>query len=322
MAAPDLFDRLTALADPTRSRLLFVLDRHELTVGELCSALQLPQSTVSRHLKHLGDLGWVASRAESTSRLYRVVSQLDPGARKLWHVVRDQLAAGLSAKRDAERVEAILAKRRSASEEFFSSSAGQWDALRTELFGKRADLLALPALLDSEWTVADLGCGTGGLTEVIAPFVSRVIGVDASRSMLTVARRRLASQDNVEFHQSDLASLPLDAGSVDIAVLFLVLHHVTEPVRVLSEAARVLAPHGRLLIADMLPHDRAEYRERMGHVWQGFGEDQLAQWMQEAGFGSIAYRPLPIDPAATGPALFAASARAEKRKATPVRKSA
>jgi ArsR family transcriptional regulator len=92
-------------------------------------------------------------------------------------------------------------------------------------------------------------------------------------------------------------------------VLFLVLHHVTEPVRVLREAARALSSYGRLLIVDMLPHERAEYRERMGHVWQGFSEDQLSQWMQEAGFGPVEYRPLPIDPAATGPALFAASAR-------------
>src|SRR5256885_9271666 len=144
MPAPSLFDRLAALADSTRSRLLYVLDTHELTVGELCSALQLPQSTVSRHLKHLGDFGWVSSRAESTSRLYRIASPLDAGARKLWHVVRDQLASGLGAKRDAERVDAILAKRRFTSEEFFSSTAGQWDSLRTELFGKRADLLALP----------------------------------------------------------------------------------------------------------------------------------------------------------------------------------
>lgn len=309
MPATDLFDRLSSLADPTRSRLLFVLDRHELTVGELCAALQLPQSTVSRHLKQLGDFGWLSSRAEGTSRWYRIVARLDAEPRKLWHVVRDELAVGATAKRDNERAEAILARRRSVSEAFFSTAAGQWDALRTELFGRRADLLALPGLLDPSWTVGDLGCGTGQLTEALAPFVSRVIAIDSARAMLAVAKRRLALHRNVTLQQGELESLPIESGTLDVAVLFLVLHHVAEPLRVLTEAARVLKSDGRLLVVDMLPHERNEYRERMGHVWQGFDEDQLSQWMQDAGFGATHYRPLPIDPEATGPALFAASAR-------------
>jgi ArsR family transcriptional regulator len=287
-----------------------VLDKHELTVGELCAALQLPQSTVSRHLRQLGDSRWVASRAEGTSRLYRIAAPLDPAARKLWHVVRDQLASGTTAARDLERVEAVLARRRAASEAFFSTAAGQWDALRGELFGRRADLAALPGLLDPAWVVGDLGCGTGQLTEMIAPFVARVVAVDSSRGMLAVARRRVAEATNVEFQQSELEVLPIDAGSLDVAVLFLVLHHVAAPPRVLAEAARALKPGGRLLVVDMLPHERAEYRERMGHLWQGFSEAQLAGWMTEAGFGALRYHSLPIDPSASGPALFAASAQA------------
>jgi len=309
MPRTDVFDRLASLADPTRSRLLFVLDRHELTVGELCAALQLPQSTVSRHLKQLGDHSWLNSRAEGTSRLYRMVSQLDAPARKLWNVVRDQLSSGTTATRDAERAEAILADRRAASEEFFSSAAGQWDSIRAELFGKRADLFALSGLLDPTWTVGDLGCGTGQLTDLIAPNVGHVIGVDSSRGMLAVARRRVAKNKNVELHQGDLEALPIEAGSLDVAVLFLVLHYVAEPQRVFTEAARVLKNGGRLLVVDMLPHERSEYRERMGHVWQGFTRDQLTEWMGEAGLGAVDYRPLPIDQNATGPALFAATGR-------------
>jgi ubiquinone/menaquinone biosynthesis C-methylase UbiE/DNA-binding transcriptional ArsR family regulator len=308
MPRASLFDRLASLADPTRSRLLFVLDRHELTVGELCAALQLPQSTVSRHLKQLGDFGLVASRAEGTSNLYRIETPLDAAAKKLWHVVRDQLSDGTAARRDLERVDAILAKRRSASEAFFSTAAGQWDALRAELFGHRADLLALPALLNPEWVVGDLGCGTGQLTEVLAPFATKIVAVDSARGMLAVARKRLAGQANVEFHQGALESLPIGDGALDVAILFLVLHYVAEPARVLSEAARALKGGGRLLVVDMLPHERSEYRERMGHVWQGFGEEQLAEWMTLGGFGPVRYRALPIDPQATGPALFAASA--------------
>jgi ArsR family transcriptional regulator len=308
MPRATVFDRLTSLSDPTRSRLLLVLDRHELTVSELCAVVQLPQSTVSRHLKQLGDFGWVSSRAEGTSRLYRSAASLDPAARKLWHVVREQVSAGTTARRDLERVDAVLARRRAASEAFFSTAAGQWDALRTELFGRRADLAALPGLLDPAWVVGDLGCGTGQLTEMIAPFVSRVIAVDSSRGMLAVARRRLGGAANVAFHQGELESLPVDAGTLDVAVLFLVLHYVAEPPRVLAEAARALTPGGRLLIVDMLPHERSEYRERMGHLWQGFSESQLGGWMSESGFASLHYHPLPIDPEASGPALFAASA--------------
>lgn len=309
MPRTDVFDRLTSLADPIRSRLLVVLDRHELTVGELCAALQLPQSTVSRHLRQLGDAGWVSARAEGTSRLYRMLAQLDPGARKLWHVVREQVGAGTTAARDRERVTAVLARRRAASEEFFSTSAGQWDALRAQLFGTRADLAALPALLDPSLTVGDLGCGTGQFTALLAPFVARVVAVDSSRGMLAVARRRLADAANVEFHQGELEALPVDAESLDVAVLSLVLHYVAEPIRVLTEAARALRPGGRLLVVDMRPHERGDLRDRMGHVWQGFDEDQLAEWFRAAGFGPVQYRPLHVDPAATGPALFAASAR-------------
>ena len=314
MPRADLFDRLSSLADPTRSRLLFVVDRHEMTVGELCSALQLPQSTVSRHLKQLGDLGWVASRADGTSRLYRMVTELEPDARKLWNVVRDQLASGNASKRDAERVEAILAQRRSASEAFFSSAAGQWDSLRDELFGRRAHLAALPALLDPTWTIGDLGCGTGQLSSLVAPHVARVTAVDSARGMLAATRKRVASFGNVDVRQGTLESLPIESSSLDVAILFLVLHYVAEPSRALAEAARVLKPEGRLLVVDMLPHDRSEYRDRMGHVWQGFGESQLGELLAGAGLGAVKYHPLPVDPQATGPALFVASARANVRE--------
>src|ERR1700712_3082176 len=136
--ARPLFDRLSALADPTRSRLLLLLDRHELTVGELCSVLQLPQSTVSRHLKTLGDEGWVVSRAEGTSRQYRMTSPLDASARRLWQLVREQTAESALAHHDGERLRATLAERKLKSQEFFSGVASQWDALRAELFGRRA----------------------------------------------------------------------------------------------------------------------------------------------------------------------------------------
>ena len=181
------------MADATRNRLLLLLERQELTVTELCAALQLPQSTASRHLKVLAEDGWVVSRADGASRLYRMAAaDLDAGAKRLWQVVREQIAGTPAAVRDAERLRGVLMDRRADSEAFFASAAGQWDRLRTELFGYRTELLPLVGLLDPDWVVADLGCGTGHLSAMVAPFVSRVIAVDASAAMLEKARSRLA----------------------------------------------------------------------------------------------------------------------------------
>src|SRR5207253_2319535 len=160
----------TALADPTRSRLLVALERNELTVNELTAVLQLPQSTISRHLKALSAEGWLDSRAEATSRYYRIASaSLDPASRKLWSIVRDEVIHTNAAEQDARRIQAVLAERSTRSQQFFSTSAGQWDRMRLELFGRRADI-ALLGLLDERWTVADLGSGTGAITQSLAPF--------------------------------------------------------------------------------------------------------------------------------------------------------
>jgi ubiquinone/menaquinone biosynthesis C-methylase UbiE len=310
MSAPAIFDRMSALADATRSRLLLLLERHELTVGELCQVLQLPQSTVSRHLKLLGDEGWVSARAEGTSRRYRMpADRLDADARQLWQLVRGQVAALGAAEQDAERLRSVLAQRSTRSREFFSSAAGEWDRLRAELFGRRADLLGLLGLLDEAWTVGDLGCGTGQVAQSLAPFVRRVVAVDSSPAMLDAARARLAELPNVDVREGELESLPVADGELDAVITFLVLHYVAEPGEALAQAARALRPGGRLLVVDMMPHEREEYRQAMGHVWQGFEAARLEGWMAEAGLGAFRYVPLPPDPAAKGPGLFAASAR-------------
>jgi SAM-dependent methyltransferase len=305
-----IFDRLSALADATRSRLLLLLERHELTVGELCQVLQLPQSTVSRHLKLLGDEGWAAARAEGTSRRYRMPAErMDEAQRRLWAMVRGEVAALPQAASDAARLRSVLAERTTRSREFFSTAAGEWDRVRAELFGRRADLLGLLGLLDDGWTVGDLGCGTGQVAETLAPFVRRVVAVDASPEMLAAARARLEGAANVETRAGELEALPLADGELDAALLFLVLHYVAEPAEALAEAARALRPGGRLLVVDMLPHEREEYRHAMGHLWQGFETERLRGWMEGAGLAAFRCIPLAPDPAARGPGLFAASAR-------------
>lgn len=318
VTATAIFDRMSALADPTRSRLLLVLERHELTVGELCAVLQLPQSTMSRHLKTLGDEGWVASRAEGTARRYRMAAEgLDAAARRLWQLVREGASALPAAAQDAERLRAVLAQRTTQSRRFFSTAAGQWDRLRAELFGQRADLLGLLGLLEETWTVGDLGCGTGQVAASLAPFVGRVVAVDSSEAMLTAARARLDGTANVEVRAGELERLPLDDGALDAALLFLVLHYVAEPGDALAEAARALADGGRLLVVDMAPHERDDYRATMGHVWPGFGPDAMAAWAAAAGLERPRYVPLPADPAAKGPTLFAFAARKPRGRVRP-----
>ena len=309
-ALGSVFDHMATLSDPLRCRLLLLLERHELTVSEMCAVLQLPQSTVSRHLKTLADASWVVSRRDGTSRYYSLsLDELDPGARRLWPLIREQVASTAGADRDEARLASVLERRRSKSAEFFSSASGQWDHLRADLFGSAFHLHALLGLLDPAWRVADLGCGTGQLTALVAPHVRQVIGVDGSADMLHEARRRFDRQSNVDLRLGTLEALPIDDGQVDIVLMALVLHHLPDPGRALKEAARVLRRGGRVLIIDMLPHDRAEYQQQMGHVWLGFSEEQTTKLMTAAGFADVRVRPLPLDPDAKGPALFVAVAR-------------
>lgn len=309
MSQPAILKHMSTVADATRCRMLRILARQELTVSELCAVLQLPQSTVSRHLKALLEDDWVTSRRDGTSRFYSMpAGELAADARRLWGLIEEQVAVSRAAQQDDQRVEGVLAARRERSREFFSSTAGHWDRLREELFGRSFQFHALLGLLDGRWVAGDLGCGTGQVTQAIAPYVGRVIAVDGSREMLETARERLKGIENVELRRGDLEALPLEEGTLDAALVMLVLHYVPDPARVLGEAARVLRPGGRLLIVDMLPHEREEYQQQMGHVWLGFSEAQMTRYLAQAGFERSRFHPLPPDPEARGPNLFSATA--------------
>jgi ArsR family transcriptional regulator len=303
-----ILDHLASLADTTRSRILLLLDRRELTVSQLCAIMQLPQSTVSRHLKALADSGWVSARAEGTSNVYTITRDLDGAARRLWIIVREQVGATPGASEDQRRLQTALSERRTKSQEFFSSSAGQWDRMRDELFGDRFHLAALAAFADPRWVVGDLGCGTGQVSAALAPFVERVVAVDASAAMLQAARKRLQGAANIDLRRGELEALPIDDGRLDAATVMLVLHHVPEPARALAEVARVLKPGGRAIVVDMLPHDRESYRQQMGHAWLGFSDDQARTLLDEAGFEQVRVVALPPDSRAKGPGLFVGTA--------------
>lgn len=299
--------RMQALSDATRLRLLRLLEHHELGVAELCEVLQLPQSTVSRHLKTLADGGWLVSRRESTTHLYRILlDELDPLRRELWLLARRQTDGWATAEHDTLRLKQLLAAR-DTSRGFFAGMAADWDRLRQEQYGRRFDVAAAFALLPSSATVVDLGCGTGQLIADIAPFAEAVIGVDTSPQMLKAARRHLSGLENVELLQGELAELPIDSGACDAATCVLALSYVEDPVAVICEMKRILKPGGRAVVVDLLAHDRNDFRRQMGQRHLGFSPRQIRQWLAGAGLADVTVHPLPPEPQAKGPALFVAA---------------
>lgn len=312
-------DQLAALSDAVRLRVLRILEREELAVGEVAKVVQLPQSTVSRHLKVLSETRWVVKRAEGTATFYRLVQDdLNDAARAIWVAVRDATrheygaaAAGVmqEIEDDMQRLASVLAERREDAQAFFGRLAGQWDDVRTELFGTRFAALGLLQMLPRHWTIADLGCGTGNAAELLAPLVQRVVAVDQSTVMLDAARKRMASAGltNVDFVEGRLEKLPLANASVDAAVCLLVLHHVESPTGVLREMRRVVRPGGVVMVVDMIEHDRVAYKHAMGHRWLGFSLQTVDVMFSQADLRDPRVLPLPTDTAARGPSLFAAT---------------
>lgn len=307
---PQLLSRLAALSDLARLRMLRLLSSEELSVGELSRALQLPQSTVSRHLKLLHEGAWVIKRTEGTASLYALVeSGLEAEARALWSVARGQIGSSPTLTEDDTRLREVLAERRGDSRTFFGRIGGEWDNLRQELFGEHFTADALLELIPSDWTVVDLGCGTGNAAAMLAPIVKKVIAVDREPAMLEAARTRLRDRSNVEFVAGDIDRIPLDDAGVDAVVVFLVAHHLEDPGAGVREIARILRRGGVLLMIDMVAHDRESYRHTMGHRHLGFDEATVRAWAKAAKLTPPRYRRLRPDTTTKGPGLFAATMR-------------
>lgn len=319
LAAPleSLMGALGSLGDPTRLRLLRLLERRELGVADLVSALQLPQSTVSRHLKVLSDQGWVKNRAEGTNRIYRMPAPEETVARKLWNVAKDQTEEWATAKQDQLRLDQLESRRPQEALAFFAGAAGTWDRLRSELYGNSFNDSALLSLIPTDWTVADLGCGSGILTARIAPHVEKVIGVDQSTAMLKAAKKRTAAFRNVELRPGSLEALPLGDASVDAALLVLALSYLKDTRLALAEMSRVLKPGGRAVVVDLLRHDREQFRIEMGQTSRGFSRDELHDLLVESGLERVSCRPLAPEAEAKGPALLLATAITPNSSSTP-----
>lgn len=310
-AAPrsPLIDHFQALGDATRLRLLRLLDGQELSVVELCDILQMPQSTVSRHLKVLTDQRWLTPRREGTTNLYRIsTDDLEPTAIKLWQFANQQAQQWPSAQQDDLRLTRVLAQRQKDPQAFFATAAEQWDSLRSELYGQQWISASILAMLPSPWTIADLGCGSGSLTAMLAPMVKQVIAVDQSSAMLQAAKKRTRHLDNIQWHKSDLANLKLPSACCDAAMLTLVLTYVDDVPAVLRQTRRILKPEGRLIITDLLGHDRQDFRRVMQQKHCGFACGELEHWLTHAGFRTVTVQPLPPEPQTKGPALLLARA--------------
>ena len=304
-----LIARMSSLSDPARLRVLHLLERQPMLVNDLSDVLQLPQSTVSRHLKQLSEQGWLVSHREGTSHQYRMIlDELDAAARELWTLARTQTSDWPAVSQDRMRLSSVLAARQRDSRSFFAGAARDWDRIRSDYFGTQFSAAGLLALLDPAWVVVDLGCGTGALIEQLSPHVAKVIGIDNSDDMLAAATLRVARLGNVDLQQGDLTQLPLPDAVADASVCILSLSYVPELGKALREMRRILKPSGRAVIVDVLPHHRDDFRRQMGQTRMGFDESDLTTSLRDAGFKHVSFRPLDPEAQAKGPALFVASA--------------
>ena len=279
-----------ALADPTRLRIVALVRRIELAVGELALVLDQSQPRVSRHLKILADAGlierakegaWVFVRLADDAHVAHALALLD-----VW---------GDRGDTDLVRLSDVRTERAASASAYFASHAAAWDGIRAlhvaeaEVEAAIVDVLGAGSL----GRLLDIGTGTGRMIELLGDRATSAIGVDRSPEMLRLARGRIeaAGLAQAEVRHADMYALPRPDGSADTVVLHQVLHFADDPAAVVAEAARV-AGDGRVLIVDFAPHDRDEFRTRYAHVRLGFDDGQITGWMRAVGFDVVRLRHL------------------------------
>jgi ArsR family transcriptional regulator len=280
-------DIFRSLADPTRLRILALLRAMELSVGELAQVLGQSQPRVSRHVRIMIECG-LAERRKEGSWVF-----LSLGPRERLEPLFDLLDCWTDldgedpwAIADAARLAAVRADRAAAAERYFAAHAGQWDEIRSLHVAESDVEVAIARALGDRpvGRLIDIGTGTGRMIELFGRDALHCLGIDRSPEMLRLARVKLAQAGlNAELRQGDMYALALPAASADSVIIHQVLHYAQQPAAAIAEAARLLAPRGRLLIVDFAPHEREELRSRDAHARLGFADDAVTGWMEEAG---------------------------------------
>ena len=276
------------LHDPTRLRILALLEEEELSVAELQEILHLGQSRISTHLAHLRRVGLVQPRREGKRTYYSLVKKLEKATRQILDSALLTLAEVPGAKADAAGLKLVLEKRRSTAREHFNRVAGRLG--KSFCPGRTwTEIGPLLAHLIPRVVVADLGAGEGWLSQLLARRAERVIAVDNSPKMVAFGRTEAKKKGiaNLEFRLGDLADPPIPARSVDVVILSQALHHAANPQQAVTAAARLLRKGGRLVVLDLNQHHFDSARELYGDYWLGFSEADLREWLAGAGLGEI-----------------------------------
>lgn len=284
----DAHEIFRALADPTRLRILALLRAMELSIGELAQVLGQSQPRVSWHVKILADAGiaerckegsWVFLRLGNKELISPVLTTID-----VWAAQQGQDRH--SAAVDIARLAAVRADRARAAETYFDAHAAEWDAMRSLHVAESEVEEAILAALNGEpiGRLVDIGTGTGRMIEIFGAAATSAIGVDRSSEMLRLARVKLAKKElqHAELRQGDMFALPLASGSADVVIIHQVLHYAQAPEAAIAEAARLLAPRGRLLVVDFGPHEKEELRSKHAHTRLGFSDEQVSGWFADA----------------------------------------
>ena len=292
--AATLIDILRALADPTRLRIMRLLTRMELAVGELAQVLDQSQPRVSRHIRILAEAGLAERRREGSWVFVRGLP--GTGGSPLAGAVAGLIDRGeagdpafaAQAEADRLRLGQIRHAREARAADYFARHAGQWDVLRSLHSADATVEAELARLLGGEplGRVLDVGTGTGRMAELFELAADAVVALDNSPEMLRLARARLQhlAPGRVELVQGDFAALPFADAGFDTVLFHQVLHYAQSPEQVLAEAARVTRPGGRVAIVDFAPHDREELRTAQAHVRLGFSDEQVRALLTAAGF--------------------------------------
>ena len=321
MSTESLQKVFKTLADSTRVRILALLEREELAVQELMDVLAMAQSRVSRHLGILREAGLLRDRREGTYVFYRFKTPKSGAWSDAWQLARRELAGDPVAERDAAALVRVVAARASRIRTFFDSVGPEWDALRKVFNDDALRARAIAHLAPPDWTVCDVGTGTGILAKDLARLGLRVIAVDHSPRMLEAARSSLEAEGYavgneqggraaVELRLGEAHALPLADREVNAALAHMVLHYVPQPAEALREMARIVKPGGVVVVVDFVRHEAEWMREELGVLWLGFPADEIVRWLGDAGLESVRVEHFAIpSPARDLPGTFLASAR-------------